>query len=540
MAGGSQVERGPAVPLWRHRDFLLLWGGQSFSLIGSQVTLIALPLTAVLALHAGAEAVGALGAAGSLGTLLFALPAGVVVDRVSKRRVMLVCDAVRAVTLGGVFAGAVLGFLGLPLLLGVALANGICATFFLAAYRSFPATLLGPERLLEANGRIATTASIAALAGPGLGGALIGAIGAARAIGADAVTYAVNAITLLFVRDPQAPAPADAEQAPGATAFGTPTTRGTADAPAREDGGRLRRVWRETCAGLRFALRGPQQRSLNVSMALITFMIAGSSPLTTLYAVRGLGWSAQALGLVLGLGSAGGILGSLVAGRWIRRAGPHAVIMTVAWCYAPGEGVIVLVRPGLTGQVVVTVGYVVFILLASCNNVALQTLRQTACPPHLPDARGPEPGAAVGAVPAVAPADVAPGSRPAPGEAPVPGAGACGDVPAGPVGSGAGVGSGAEAGAGGAGPSVGAGADVGAEAGGPGADAGGAGAGAGRRGGGGRRWGGGRGAALTTRCAEPRHVRRRSGRGVKEPVGASQMIEALRMSAPNPLTRMGD
>src|SRR5712692_4302824 len=105
-------ESEPSVPaarpgsLWRHRDFMLLWTGQSVSEIGSAVTFVALPLAAVVLLHATTFQVGLLSGAGTASFLLVALPAGLVVDRVAKRRLMIVCDASRMLILGSVVVAA--------------------------------------------------------------------------------------------------------------------------------------------------------------------------------------------------------------------------------------------------------------------------------------------------------------------------------------------------------------------------------------------------------------------------------------------------
>ena len=152
--------------LWRHRDFLLLWGGQTVSQAGSQVTILALPLVAIVILHATTFQVGLLSAAVTSAYLLFALPAGVLADRVSKRRLMLCCDAAGLLVIGSVPAAEAAGALTLGQLYLVALASGVVSAFFLVAYSSYLPALIDRDHLADGNGKLATTQAAAQIAGP--------------------------------------------------------------------------------------------------------------------------------------------------------------------------------------------------------------------------------------------------------------------------------------------------------------------------------------------------------------------------------------
>ncbi len=186
-------------PLWRHRDFMLLWGGQAVSEMGSAVTLLALPLTAVVVLHASTLQVGVLTALATAAFLVIALPAGAVVDRLPKRRLMLVCDAARMLIIGSVPLAAALGALTMAQLYTVALATGVATVFFDVAYQSYLPLLILPRQLADGNGKLQTTAQASMVVGPGLGGALVGLFGAAGAMAADAVSYAVSLGSLLLI-----------------------------------------------------------------------------------------------------------------------------------------------------------------------------------------------------------------------------------------------------------------------------------------------------------------------------------------------------
>jgi MFS family permease len=183
---GRAEEKIPA--LWRHRDFLLLWGGQAVSQTGSQVTILALPLVAIVLLRATPFQVGLLSAAATSAYLLVALPAGVLADRVSKRGLMLCCDLASMVVIGWVPAAQAAGALRLGQLYPVALLASSLSAFFLVSYTSYLPSLIEPGQLVDGNGKLATTQSFALVAGPGLGALLVGLVGPARAMTGDAVS----------------------------------------------------------------------------------------------------------------------------------------------------------------------------------------------------------------------------------------------------------------------------------------------------------------------------------------------------------------
>ena len=178
---------------------MLLWGGQSISEIGSAVTVAALPLVAVGLLHATTFQVGLLSAAGTACFLLVALPTGLVVDRVAKRRLMIGCDVARMLILGSVVVAGALGALTMGQLYAVALLTGLATVFFDVAYQSYVPSLIEREQVHDGNGKLGATQAFAQVAGPGLGGALYGLV-TSGAMAADAVSYAVSTLSLALIR----------------------------------------------------------------------------------------------------------------------------------------------------------------------------------------------------------------------------------------------------------------------------------------------------------------------------------------------------
>lgn len=287
------------------RDFRLLWGGQSVSLIGDQVFLLALPLAALQELHASTMQVAGLAALAKLPFLLIGLPAGVWVARLGMRRAMLGADVVRALAVLTLPLAVWFGVLTLPHLLLVALATGIGMVFFQVAYQSYPPMLITDDRQLHAaNTRLSFSESTALLIGPGLAGVVISALGAARALLVDASSYLFSVLTLAAIRHGE-PAPT------------IPAVR--------------RSLWQEVRDGSRFVANHPVLRPIMVCGALYNLGVAMYDSLLAVFAVRHLDMDPWLLGVALALGGVGFPLGSLLA-RWLAERfgiGPSLILAGV-------------------------------------------------------------------------------------------------------------------------------------------------------------------------------------------------------------------
>ncbi len=344
-------------PLWRHRPFLLLWGGQTISEIGSSVSSLVLPLLAVATLHATTFEVAVLGALGQLPFLLLALPAGVVVDRVRRRRLMLGCDLARLVLTASIPVAALLWHVALGQLYAVAAGVGVLTVFFDVAYQSCLPGLVSAEQLIDANGKLGTSQSFAQFAGPPMGGALAGLIGAARTVTADALSYAVSTVSLLLIRTPDPrPAPAAAGERVG-----------------------FRAAMGE---GLRFLLGHPILRKVVACTATANFASGGIGALEVVFLVRTLHASAGVVGLVLGVASVGGVLGGLAAGRITRWVGSARVIWLSLLAPSPLLVLMPLARPGWS-VLLYAVGWAGSAASAVVYNTAQLSYRQRICPPAL-------------------------------------------------------------------------------------------------------------------------------------------------------------
>ena len=199
--------------LWRHPDFVKLWTGQTISLIGSQVTFLALPLTAVLVLNATPAQMGFLTAAGAIPSLLVGLFAGVWVDRHRRRPILIAADLGRAALLLLIPVAALLGVLRIEYLYIVAFLVGTLGLFFEVAHHSFLPSLVGREQLVEGNSKLEISDSVAEIVGPGLAGGLVQLVTAPIAIAVDAISFLISALFLGLIRTPEpAPKPPDEQQ----------------------------------------------------------------------------------------------------------------------------------------------------------------------------------------------------------------------------------------------------------------------------------------------------------------------------------------
>ena len=198
--------------LWRHPDFLKLWAGQTVSELGSVVTRTAVPLVALLVLGAGPFQLALLVVAASLAVLLVSLIAGAWVDRLRRRPLLIAADAIRAVLLFSIPLAYVAGVLHIEQLYVVAFVEAGLGSLFNSAYPAYVPSLIGVDRVVEGNSKLATSSSIAEIGGPGLAGALVQFASAPFAILMDAVSFAVSAVSLILIRTPE---PARPPRAPG-------------------------------------------------------------------------------------------------------------------------------------------------------------------------------------------------------------------------------------------------------------------------------------------------------------------------------------
>jgi MFS family permease len=287
------VQAGPWPSLWHNRDFVQFWSGETLSLYGTQITILALPLTAVLVFHAGARELGLLRFLELLPYPAFSLLFGVWVDRSRRRPLMLGANVARMILLALVPILAAMGKLHLVSLMVIAFAVGAASVLFDVSWMSYIPTLIQDRRyLVEANTKLGISGSSADVAGPGLAGLVVSVLTAPVALALDSVSYLVSLLSLLFIRVPEPRPPAPAEQ---------------------------RRVGRELIEGLRWVFGHRYLRAVAFMGFFCNFFLMFVSSMFLLYAVRDRALSPPTLGLILSTGAVGGLLGSLIAGSILRR-----------------------------------------------------------------------------------------------------------------------------------------------------------------------------------------------------------------------------
>ena len=288
-----------ALGVARNGDFARFWAGQAVSNVGSQFTLVALPLLAALSLGASPMALGVLGAASGFPHLVFGLFAGAWVDRLRRRPVMIATDLARAALLAMIPLAAWYGVLRVELLFAIAFLAESCTVFFDIAYLAYVPALVPKGELVAANSRLEATASGAQVIGPALGGTFVRLLGAPLAMLVDAASYLVSAAFLSRIRTPE-PAPARPHDAN----------------LLREIGDGLRGIWRSRIL-----------RALALATGLVNFGGYLFLSIYVLYLTRVLGLDAAAVGLVFAAGGVGALLGSIAAGLARARWGTGPVLI---------------------------------------------------------------------------------------------------------------------------------------------------------------------------------------------------------------------
>jgi MFS family permease len=342
--------------LGRHPDFLKLWTGETISLFGSQVTMLALPLTAVLLLGASAVEMGILTACGSAPFLLVGLPAGVWVDRRRRRPILIGANIGRALLLATIPLSAMLGVLRIEQLYATAFAVGVLTVFFDVAYMAYLPSLVSREQLVDGNAKLELSRSLAQMTGPGVAGGLVQLVGGAIAVAVDAVSYVASAGCLWLIQT--------AEQSP-------PSTGQTG-------------IWAELVEGLQTILGNPVLRAIAACTGVWNLFGSASQAIFLLYLVRDLGISPSLTGLVLMALGPGALIGALLAPRLAARFGSGRTICAVpVVAIVPAAMIALPAGPLSVALPVLLIARFFQGLIGTVYNVTQLSLRQRLVPDRL-------------------------------------------------------------------------------------------------------------------------------------------------------------
>lgn len=343
--------------LWRHPDFLRLWAGQSVSVFGSLVTRVALPFTAILTLDATPLQIGLLTAAELVPGLLVGLVAGVWVDRLRRRPIMIAADVGRALALLWVPLAWWQDMLRIEQLYLVGLVIGALTIFFDVAYQSYLPTLVSREHVLEGNSKLGASASVSEVAAFSVGGALVQFFNGPLAILIDAASFVWSAVFLGAIRTPEPP-PAPAAQ------------RGSMRAEITE--------------GVSAIVHHPVLRAIAGSSMIMDFCGRIIGAVYLIFVARALKLDPALLGVLFASGGVSSFLGAAFAGRLTRWLGIGPAMTIALFVGGLGQlfiplagGALVLAVACLIAQQVVADGAI------TAYEIARVSLRQSITPDRL-------------------------------------------------------------------------------------------------------------------------------------------------------------
>jgi MFS family permease len=349
--------RRPSGALWSHRDFMKMWTGQTISQFGSSISQLALPIIAIKLLHASPFAVAALGTVEFLPFLLFTLPAGVWVDRLPRRSVLIVGDVGRGLLLMSVPIAYLWGHITLTQLFVVGFLTGILTVFFDVAYQSYLPALVDRELLIEGNSKLEVTRSAGQLAGPAVAGGLIQLLTAPYAVLWDCVSFFISGAFLVAIRKKEPPL-------------------------EKHEDGRRAGMRQELWEGLVYVVKHPYLRPQAISTGTSNFFSNVAFSIVLVFAVRTLGMSTGLIGVVFAIGSAGWLVGAALSPRMQKWLGVGGATILGAALGGPGTLIVALTPKSfpvpffIAGMAIGGAGAVIY-------NIQQVSLRQAITPERM-------------------------------------------------------------------------------------------------------------------------------------------------------------
>lgn len=349
------LTRSPPKSLWHNSDFLKFWFGETLSLLGTQVTNLALPLTAILSFNATDEQVGVLRFLQLVPYIGLSLLFGVWVDRVRRRHVMLGANLVRMVLLALIPILFWRHALSMPSLMIIACAVGIASVLFDLCWMSYvPALVKDTKHYVEASAKVGISSSSAEVAGPGLAGVLVSWLTPPVALIVDAFSYLVSLISLLLIRTHE---------------------------PRPEPPAAKRHLLTELRDGLRWVFRDPILRWLAFIGFCCNFSMITVWTMFLLYGTRDLQLDSMTLGGIFATASVGGLIGAVISRKVIGRFRLGRVYLVAQSALLLGPTLIVLAagpRPVMVGMFVLS--FFTTYLGLGVAGVIIVSLRQTTTP----------------------------------------------------------------------------------------------------------------------------------------------------------------
>jgi MFS family permease len=352
----------PAEPprsLFRHPDFVKLWTAETISQFGTQVTLLALPIIAASTLNVTPFEFGLLGTIEFLPFILLSLPAGVWVDRLRRRPILIAGDLVRAASLASIPIAFAFDALTIWQLYIVGFVNGCATVFFDVAYQSYLPALVERDQIVEGNSKLQTSQSAAQITGPGIAGVIIGTVTAPFAIILDSISFVVSALFMFAIRRHE-PAPE----------------------PQVDEAGKRPSMRTEIAEGLRYVGRHPFLRSIAATTATSNLFSNVTFAILILYLVRDLAFSPEQIGLAFSLGSVGFLIGALTANRIAKRFGVGPTIVGSSFAFGPAA-LLIAIAPADVALPFIVASVFIAGLGGAVYNINQVSLRQAITPDRM-------------------------------------------------------------------------------------------------------------------------------------------------------------
>ena len=346
----------PEEGLWRHPDFLKLWSAETVSQFGTQISLLALPLVAIDVLHVSAFKVAALTTVEFLPFLLVSLPAGVWVDRLPRRPILIAGDLARAGLLASIPIAYAMDVLTIWQLYGVGFFVGIATVFFDIAYQSYLPALVERQQIIDGNAKLEISRSAAQLGGPGIAGLLVGWLRAPAAILVDAVSFLGSAFFIFSIRKLEL---SQADRAP------------------------RRKMRTELREGLSYVLRHPYLKNIAACTALFNFFGLMGFAVLLVFARRQLHLSPQAIGLAFTLSNFGPLVAAISANRIFARVGVGRTIIASSILGGPMFLLIPFAPHGQAALALLIPAMLVGGFMGVVYNIAQVSLRQAITPERI-------------------------------------------------------------------------------------------------------------------------------------------------------------
>ncbi len=352
--------RGQSPSLLRHPDFLKLWTAETISVFGSSITQLALPLIAATTLTVTPFEFGLLTTIEFLPFILFSLPAGVWVDRLRRRPILIAGDLGRAIAIASIPIAFALNGLTIWQLYVVGFINGILTVFFDVAYQSYLPSVVERDQLVEGNSKLEITRSASQILGPGMAGLLIGILKAPFAMILDSLSYVISAIFVFFIHRPEPPIEPHDEAAHGPK----PSMR------------------QEIAVGLRYVTGHRWLRSIAATTGTSNFFGNVGGAILILYLTRDRGLGPEAIGFAFSVGSVGVLIAALTTSWLTKRVGVGRMLVLTAMGFSISGLPVAFAPDGLIWYAVAASGF----LAGFCGvgwNINQVSLRQAITQPRM-------------------------------------------------------------------------------------------------------------------------------------------------------------